>query len=135
MYSGVTAGAATWGLTADDTNMLMLARSGSDRLAHTADDYTVLISRISPSPDCSAADLEVFLDPLLPPPVLGACSSDIVRAFSQGAFALHYRVTPAGANTQLQIGLNGNTTWDFSPPLVFSSFETGDFSDWNSCPN
>lgn len=133
MYSGLQPGMSTWGLTADDVNTIRLARTGNDRTANTADDYTMMLSRVEPTPDCSSAEIEVLFDASLPPGVLGGCLGDITQAFPQGALKIHYRVMPFGSEQRLTIRVNFNTSWDFGPPLLLSGFEIGDTSDWFGC--
>ncbi len=133
MYSGATAGQFFSGLSADDVNMIKMARTGADRLAGTADDYTLTLQYVG---ECgtNAHDLRVRYGMS---PNLGLCQNqEIGYSYPQNPLlAWNYSVqfdpnlNPAGP---LVVSLSSLADWDYAVPVFFDGFESGDTSGWDA---
>jgi hypothetical protein len=138
MYSvGVNRGMRFIGLAPDDVNMVEMGMSGRDRLAGTADDYTV---RLSYQADCAGAQVRVLFGLVLPPgstdePPLGQCQGTIDESFNQSGKpqVFHWSIVPEPAENFINLRLNPNPgdPWDFHELVFRSDLESGDLREWS----
>ena len=131
MFSTQPRGQRSLGLAADDSNMVLMGTTGSDRIATTSDDYLILLSYEA---NCSAANMEVSYVDLGTATFLGDCQSSIALSFPQPGARFHYSVVPFGANLKPIVLVNGNAglELDFSVSAFWDGFEAGDTSEWSA---
>ncbi len=130
MYSRIDALQRLTGLTADEVNMVRMARTGRDRMAGTTDDYTVSLGYVA---DCGGADIVVQFRSLGPITPLAGCNSRVELSFSQNPlFAQHYSLVPAPGSSTLEIVVNDFYDWETADDIFFDSFESGDSSAWSA---
>lgn len=130
MYSHVDRGQRRTRLTADDVSMLKMAGTGVDRMAGTADDYTVALEFVA---DCVGADVAVNFLPLGETFGLAACGGRIELSFAQNPFlAQNYTLVPRPGQPRLDISLNDFHEWDTREEVFVDGFETGDLSGWST---
>lgn len=132
MYSRGVRGMRYAGLSADEANTVRMGMTGADKIAATADDYTVVLRY---EPNCEAGDIVVNFKPLAEGTV-GACLADIALSFPppNPILAQHYsivRVIIGGVVFDLEVTLNSDLPWDFTEPIFADGFESGDTSAWS----
>ncbi len=113
MYSTIARTMEATSLSADDVNMVRMAMTGSDRLAGTADDYTVNLSVVA----CGQPhDIAMKYEPLTFG--AGVCDNqEIDYAFAQNPLlAIHYVLKNVGGPAT--VTLNSNESWDFGAPDI-----------------
>lgn len=138
MYSRAAARMEYLGLSADEVNMIEMGMTGEDRLASTADDYTVELVFLE---DCGADpdSIRISFGSVLgggEGSVALCLSADIDYAFPPGNpfLARHFMLVEAVTGFAPFIKLNEQLLWDTGPVrLVFrDGFEAGDLSSWDS---
>jgi hypothetical protein len=132
MYSDIGAGTRLLGLVAEDVNMVRFGMTGVDRIAGTADDYSVVLGW---EQDCANAEIELAFVASAPTPPLGVCELRIVESYSQPGTVLHYDLAHTSGNPRLRVELRADPTgtlYDRSAVIFWASFESGDFSEWSS---
>lgn len=118
------------GLSADDVNTARMARTGVDRLANTADDYTVALTIVA----CQDPhELRVTFAPIDPSgSVAGHCAIAVDLAYPQNpALARNYELVLPGGAAEFLLEINSDITWDTGVPVFGDGFETGDFISWS----
>jgi len=116
------------GISADDANMVKLANTGQDRTIGGGDDYTVTLQYEA---DCNQAQIEVYkvAGPIEP---LAQCDHRILDAsYSQTGTVVHYTLKPEPGHNRIVIEVDESDGWG-EPVVFYSSFETGDTSEWSS---
>ncbi|NJL26595.1 MAG: hypothetical protein HC897_01315 [Thermoanaerobaculia bacterium] len=132
MYGRLTSELRYLGLTADDVNMVKMARTGEDQLAGTADDYSVQLQVVA---SCAEPhELKVSFA-ALDEGVLGECQMPLVDfAFPQPnpLLARHYKLVTPAAGQALNIVLTTEVSWEFgsATALFTDGFEIGNTSRW-----
>ncbi|MGB5160044.1 MAG: hypothetical protein WBO69_05915 [Thermoanaerobaculia bacterium] len=135
MYSAIGERSLFFDLSADDVNMLQMARTGKDRFANTADDYTLDLVNVG---DCSQAHQVKITMGVVPGLALGVCEGwDVDYSFTPiGGHenAKHFSMVPEEDGLPLLLKLNiiYLFQWDYAIPVFASSFEIGDTSDWST---
>lgn len=134
MYSRITDHMRYRGLSADDVNMLKMAQSGEDRLAGTADDYTVTLQILD---SCDGTEHVVVGFVALGAGVAGICeNADIDYAFTPPNVltAIHFKIVPFSAGSPLLVSLNSDLNWELGPATAIAtdSMEGGDTSGWSA---
>ncbi len=132
MYSKIGSGTRLSGLVADDVNMVRFAMTGADRVAATADDYTI---HLALEFDCANAEVELAFAPSTPEPPVGYCRAAIVESFSQPGAVLHYTMAPPSSSPRIRIEVRADpagTFYDRSASIFWSAFETGNFLEWSA---
>lgn len=130
MYGGIADGSFYSGLSADDVNMLEMARTGPDVTANTSDDYTLQLNVV---PCASPRQVDVHFLPL-GVGVLGECHARVDYAYSQNpALARVFKVVPDPQHnaTHVQIILNSNEAWNTSIPVFGDGFDGGTTAAWS----
>ena len=117
------------GLTADDVNMVKMARTGVDQMAGTADDYTVDLRYVA---DCAGADIVVEFSADLSSGTIGACLADRTFSFppTNPMLHRHYSLRIPSTLTSLKVQLNEALEWDFRVEIFGDGFESGDLTGW-----
>ncbi|MEO8275141.1 MAG: hypothetical protein ABI639_02920 [Thermoanaerobaculia bacterium] len=133
MYSKIGSGTRLSGLVAEDVNMIRFAMTGADRIAATADDYSV---HLSLELDCANAEVELAFVPSGPaPPPVGFCKAAIVESFLQPGAVLHYTMAPPSSSPRIRVEIRADpagTFYDRSATIFWSAFETGNFLEWSA---
>jgi hypothetical protein len=130
MYSIVGTTTVYTGIAADDANMVKMQRTGEDRIAGTADDYTMDLRWVA---DCAEAEIEVRFGPL-PFVVPGATAVHVLPTFPSPVppLARHYTAVPMNAAApRITVILNDIALWDFGNLVFADGFESGDTSRWD----
>ncbi|MEM6453724.1 MAG: hypothetical protein AAF772_01385 [Acidobacteriota bacterium] len=131
MYSRQVEGEIKVALTADEVNMLEMARTGVDQTAGTSDDYTVELRYVE---SCDQADVIIALGSFMDMGTIAACRATVEYAFPQAPMlARHLRVIPELPGP-LIITLSQDILWDRTTIRGFfdDGFESGDVSAWSS---
>lgn len=120
------------GLTADDVNMVMYAKTGQDRTAGTSDDYTVALRYQS---SCTGAHVQARLSSL-GSTANGRCFANAAWSYDQTGepFAFHWTLVPLPASTFIELHVNTvplNSTWDFGAHIFSGEGEAGDLREWD----
>jgi hypothetical protein len=132
MYSYVNEELVYKWTSADDLNTLRFGMTGMDKMAGTADDYTVEFSLAS---DCSQAVVEVNLEQPavggdLEPGSLAVVIADVTGVPEPPNPTQHFLMRPFGARPRINLRLNDRIEWDYE--LVFGDgFESGDTAEWS----
>lgn len=130
MYPLQSEGERKLALTADDVAMVKLGMTGQDRLAGTADDYTIKLTLL---PDCDEKPIDIVVAfGVTPPDVLAGCENAFDFSFPQNPFlTFHVSLTAPNPGDPLLITLSDDVLWDLGDEVFNSDFETGDTSEWD----
>jgi len=129
VYSSQPRGLIYNGLAADDVNTARMARTGVDRAASTADDYTVSLSVV---PCQDPHELRVRFLSLGPSGPLGRCWSARDYSYAQNpANARDFELVVATGQTQLEIEVNSDLPWEIALPLFADGFDSGNPDAWD----
>jgi|GEM_PF-2382705 len=124
MYSRISSGTEYLALSADDVNMVRMARTGVNLLAGDTDDYFVVLNYVG---DCSNPHDIRVRSADIGPGALGVCdNTDIDYSFPpfNPLLARHFSLIPE-AGLVPEIVMNTRPTWDLGTP---------DISFTGSCP-
>lgn len=123
MYSYVNEELVYKWTSADDLNTLRFGMTGMDKMAGTADDYTVEFSLAS---DCSQAVVEVNLEQPavggdLEPGSLAVVIADVTGVPEPPNPTQHFLMRPFGARPRINLRLNDRIEWDYELVSVMVS--------------
>jgi hypothetical protein len=114
------------GLTADDANTVRHGMTGLDRIAGTADDYTIRLVLVD---DCSNAEIEVQYEPL-GPQIGGLCTATLDYIGPEPpppAGRIHFALTALDPPfSRILVQVNSEVDWG----IFYDGFETGDLARW-----
>ncbi len=127
MYSRAAPQLIYNGLAADDVNMVKLGMAGSDFMAASPDDYSVLLRYRAVCDGMEEIQVEFF--PVSP--AVGICYSSIAPSFPQSPLQFHWTATPIDGATAMLVSVDVGTDWDFGERVFSSGFEVGDSSEWS----
>ncbi|MEM6455818.1 MAG: hypothetical protein AAF772_12040 [Acidobacteriota bacterium] len=133
MYSSFTGGSQYSAFVDDDVATVRNAEIGLDRLAGTADDYSVTLDFVD---GCGEADTRVeWLPDIEDSPVedlLGVCDSDALAIPGQAGTAQHYSLSPFSSIGQIRVALNSDEQWQEFELAFEDGFESGSLDNWSS---
>ena len=132
MYSTIARRQVTYGLTADDVNMVRMSRTGVNLQFEGGggDDYTLHLQVV---PCTSAHEVEVvYID--TQNAALAQCQWDVDYSYPQPPLTARvFELEPKFGFARLRIEVNNQQLWWTDLPEAFlDGFESGDTSAWSS---